>query len=126
MRGVDPADVKAWVSLRIAEALRAAGAEVQVLPVYETVPAKPNPACLARVVEGQVDVVVFTASSTVSHFEALLPEDRRAEVRGRIQAACIGPVTAQTAERLGYSVALVAETYTIPGVVEALVRWQQS
>ena len=39
-----------------------------------------------------------------------------------IAAAVIGPVTAGTARELGISVAVEASEYTIPGLVDALVR----
>jgi uroporphyrinogen-III synthase len=35
--------------------------------------------------------------------------------------ACIGPVTAQTAKELGLSVDIVADRYTIDGLVDAVV-----
>ncbi|MEK6536161.1 MAG: uroporphyrinogen-III synthase, partial [Actinomycetota bacterium] len=35
--------------------------------------------------------------------------------------ACIGPVTAETARELGLRVDLVADEYTIPGLVRALI-----
>jgi len=41
-----------------------------------------------------------------------------------VAVACIGPVTAQTARELGLEPAVVAEEYTIEGLLEALVRWR--
>jgi uroporphyrinogen-III synthase len=45
-------------------------------------------------------------------------------VRARIGAACIGPITADTARAYGLRVAVMAEQYTIPGLVDALVAWR--
>jgi uroporphyrinogen III methyltransferase/synthase len=36
--------------------------------------------------------------------------------------ACIGPITAATARELGLQVGVVAESYTIEGLVEALLH----
>ena len=41
-------------------------------------------------------------------------------------SACIGPVTAQTAVDLGFSVACVAEAYTIDGLIKALIEHASS
>jgi uroporphyrinogen III methyltransferase/synthase len=69
-------------------------------------------------------VVTFTSSSTVRNlFEALGPSEAAQALRG-VAVACIGPVTAQTAHELGLEPAVVAEEYTIEGLLEALVRWR--
>jgi uroporphyrinogen III methyltransferase/synthase len=36
--------------------------------------------------------------------------------------ASIGPITSQTAKDLGFSVTLEAESYTIPGLVQAILN----
>ena len=38
-----------------------------------------------------------------------------------VTVACIGPITEDTARDLGFKVHLVADTYTIPGLVDALI-----
>ena len=37
-----------------------------------------------------------------------------------VTIACIGPITAETARSNGLHVDIVAENYTVPGLVEAL------
>jgi uroporphyrinogen III methyltransferase/synthase len=37
-----------------------------------------------------------------------------------VKVACIGPITARTAEELGFRVDVVADSYTIDGLVEAI------
>jgi uroporphyrinogen-III synthase len=49
---------------------------------------------------------------------ARVPEAERAF----FPAASIGPVTTRTARRLGFPVAVEAESATIPGLVEAVTR----
>ena len=69
-------------------------------------------------------MVVFTASSTVTHFCGLFDEEEAARIRANVQAACIGPITAATARDAGFEVAVEATEYTLDGVVDALVRWR--
>ena len=106
------------------KSLEAMGARVTVVPVYRTVPSKEG-AELAREALGQrlVDVVTFTSSSTVRNFMALLDARDRNELFGGVTVASIGPVTAATVEEYGLQVAIVASAYTIPGLVEAIVRY---
>ena len=109
------------------EGLRAQGAVVDVIPVYRTVgeggeggEGGAGSALAAEIMAGRIDVVTFTSSSTVRHFVDLVgPEAARS---GRYAAAVIGPVTAETARALGRGRVLEAEEYTVPGLVEALVR----
>jgi energy-coupling factor transporter ATP-binding protein EcfA2 len=71
---------------------------------------------VARVVEGRFDAVTFTSSSTVDNFVAAVGADAVPPV-----VVCIGPVTADTARRLGLTVTVEADTHTIDGLVAALV-----
>jgi len=105
----------------LAEGLERAGHPVCVTPVYRTVAA---PGGLGPVAElllrGGVDWIVFTSSSTVTHFLAMLPPEGRAHVE-RCRIACLGRVTARTAEEAGLKVALVPARQDLAGLVEALV-----
>jgi len=100
------------------EGLKARGARVDVVEAYRTVPATGNAPELSRLLEdGEVDLVTFTASSTVRNFHRAM-----GEVEGpSIPVAAIGPITAGTARDLGYEVVVVAKEYTIPGLVDAVV-----
>ncbi len=99
--------------------LRRLGAEVEEVPLYVArLPAEPDETALARVRAGEVDVVTLASSSTVTHLLAMLGNDPAPLQRAVI--ACIGPVTANTARRLGLRVDVVADTFSIPGLVAAL------
>lgn len=102
------------------ETLRAEGAEVEVLPVYRTVSPAVDPAARARIVAGEIDLVTFTSSSTVDHFRALFDDGEFDAIRAHVGAACIGPITADTARRHGLEIAVVARRYTVPGLVDAM------
>ena len=99
------------------------GAEVEILPVYRAVcPADAGPA-LMRLFDGDgVDVITFTSSSTVSNFVRAFPEDRLPAILGDAEIACMGPVTADTARKLGLKVAIVAREYTTHGLVQAIAE----
>jgi len=70
--------------------------------------------------DGEIDVITFTSSSTVRHLVSLLGAEW--EAINRTKVACIGPVTAATAAELGVRVDVTASEHTIPGLVEAIVQ----
>lgn len=98
------------------EALRALGAEVVEVTAYRTIADGTGLAELERRLrEGEVDLLTFTASSTVRFFVEMLGADV-----GRAEVAVIGPVTAATARELGLAVHVEAAEYTVPGLVAAI------
>jgi uroporphyrinogen-III synthase len=103
--------------------LRKAGAQVDVVEAYETVVPRASRTRLRALLRDdrkRPHIITFTSSSTVRNFCALAG---RASLRG-IRAASIGPVTSDTLHELGLSVDIEAESYTISGLVRAIVRWQ--
>ena len=105
----------------LAEGLRKLGAEVDVIPVYRTVPALEDGSALAReILAGRIDAVTFTSSSTVHSFVQSVGEE--AATCPRYRAAVIGPITAATARGYGVPVAIEADEHTAAGLVDALAR----
>ena len=105
----------------LVEGLRTRGAQVDELKLYVSrPPAAPDPAALARLRAGTIDVATFASSSTVRHLIDLLDGDTTPLTNTTI--ACIGPTTAATARELGLRVDVVAEQYTVPGLVAAIER----
>ena len=99
------------------------GAEVEILPVYQAVcPALAGPSLLRLFGAEGVDVITFTSSSTVANFVRAFPDDRLPAVLGDAEIACMGPVTADTARKLGLRVDIVAREYTTHGLVQAIVE----
>jgi uroporphyrinogen III methyltransferase / synthase len=97
------------------------GAEVNILPVYQAVcPAEAGPALMKLFSAEGVDVVTFTSSSTVVNFVRAFPEDRLPAVLGDAMVACMGPVTADTARKLGLTVEIIAREYTTRGLAAAI------
>lgn len=101
-------------------ALSAAGAQVTVLPVYQTVPAlESKDDVLGRIEAGTLDCVTFGSSSTVDNFFAQIP----AEVLRKhpnVALACIGPITAKTLRDHGFDPAVQPEAFTIPAMIEGI------
>jgi len=95
------------------------GAVVDEITAYRTLPAAPDPHGLAELRRG-VDVITFTSSSTVRNFIALVGRDA---ISPHTVNACIGPITARTARKLGLSLDVVANEYTMSGLVAALVGY---
>jgi len=94
------------------EDLQRRGAQVDEIVAYRTLvapPATPPP---------PADVVLFTSPSTVQGFVAALHGER---LPSSVLVACIGPITAEAARAAGLPVQVVAEKYTVPGLVDALV-----
>jgi uroporphyrinogen-III synthase len=103
--------------------LRKAGAQVDVVEAYETGVPQSSRTRLRRALanpQRRPHVVTFTSSSTVRNFVALLGS-RQASVEG-ILLASIGPVTSSTLRELGLRVDIAAKEFTIPGLVEAIVK----
>ncbi len=97
------------------DALRERGAEVDVLPLYDTVAEPPGEGLRERL--ERATYVTFTSSSTVRFFiDAFegLPDGAR--------VASIGPITSATARELGIEVHVEAERHDIDGLVDALVE----
>lgn len=100
------------------------GVLVHVVPAYKTVSPPGLPAEAETLLQqGKIDVLTFTSSSTVTHFAALVGEERFPELAGRALIAVIGPITAQTLERYGLKAQIQPQTYTIPALTEAIIAY---
>lgn len=103
--------------------LRALGASVDIVTAYKTVKPKEMGQDLKRLFEDKViDLITFTSSSTVENFVGLLEKGGLKDRLKGITVACIGPITAQTAKKLGMKVHIVPKKYTIPALVDAIVK----
>ncbi|MFH2218665.1 MAG: uroporphyrinogen-III C-methyltransferase [Pseudomonadota bacterium] len=99
------------------------GALVDEVTAYRTESVAENADLLLSELEaGAVDIVTFTSSSTVTNFTALLPADRFESLMRNVTVASIGPITTDTARKLGLTVHITAESFTIPGLCEAILK----
>jgi uroporphyrinogen III methyltransferase/synthase len=103
--------------------LKKMGAAVDEVTAYRTHAVKDNADVLsARLKERSIDMITFTSSSTAKNFHALFPNEDLKDLMQGVTIASIGPVTADTARDLGFDVHIVAESYTIPGLCQAILK----
>ncbi len=105
------------------EELSKAGAQVTILLVYETVPARGKVQDFeARLEAGELHCITFASSSTVENFFGLVSPETLRRLAPEIQLACIGPVTAETLRRFGFTPHIQPEEFTIPALVAAVAQ----
>lgn len=112
------------------DALRAAGALVDVLAVYDTVDAESLELPVARL--AAADFVTFTSGSTVRGFVRLVGDALAAagprsgpgatvgDVLAGPRLCAIGPATSEVLREFGLTVAVEAPEHTAAGLVEAI------
>ncbi|MBW2471991.1 MAG: uroporphyrinogen-III C-methyltransferase [Deltaproteobacteria bacterium] len=130
MRVLIPRALKARETLP--EALSSAGADVTVAPVYQNVlPSSSSGEQLKEELQTalqnkSIDMVTFTSSSTVKNFVRLLDISTPGEMQklmSGVAVATIGPITAKTAEQSGMHVDVQPGEYTIPDLVDSIVKY---
>jgi uroporphyrinogen-III synthase len=106
--------------------LRRMGAFLDVVEAYENVVPQSSRVELRAVLRDPLrrpHAITFTSSSTVKNYVALLGirSGRSRLVEGVLNAS-IGPVTTDSLRQYELSVDVQAAEYTIPGLIEAIVR----
>ena len=106
--------------------LRKAGAAVTGVTAYRTAPVDLEAAAVPDVyrllLERRIDIVTFTSGSSVTSLARALGADQAVDLLSRVDVACIGPVTAEVATRLGLSTTIMPTDYTVPAMVQAIVE----
>lgn len=106
----------------IPDALREAGATVDVADAYRNVLPEAAPEQLRLALTEKIDAVSFTSSSSATH---LAEAARLAGITwpfADVPAISIGPITSQTLRELGWEPAAEANPSDIPGLIDAIVR----
>ena len=109
----------------LAEELLLRGAEVNEVAAYRTELLPVDRATLEDMfLRDAVDAITFTSSSTVRGLVTSLRSAQMEPTRTLSGTAicAIGPITATTLRDYGLEPIIVAEDYTIPGLVDALCR----
>jgi len=104
------------------EALRARGAEVDVLALYETVAEPLSAQALAAA--RAADYITFTSSSTVSFF--LQAAGGEAGFAPSTRVVSIGPVTSASLREAGLTPDVEAASHDIDGVIDAILAHRGS
>jgi uroporphyrinogen-III synthase len=106
--------------------LQQVAARVDVIEAYETVLPQSSRQQLTAALDSEdqrPDVITFTSSSTVKNFMELIgPEIAYSGLLDDVNLASIGPVTTATLEEFELPPTIKATEYTIPGLVDAIVR----
>jgi len=106
----------------IPDALRAAGALVDVVEAYRNLMPEAAPEQLRQALEQGIDAATFTSSSSVAH---LAEAARAAAIEwpfAGVPAVSIGPITSQTLREAGWEPAAEARPSDIPGLIAAIVQ----
>ncbi|HET7475517.1 MAG TPA: uroporphyrinogen-III synthase [Dermatophilaceae bacterium] len=99
--------------------LQAIGWEVDDVTAYRTVRAAPPAAGVREAIKtGRYDAVMFTSSSTVRNLVGIAGKPHPSTI-----VACIGPVTAKTAQEHGLRVDVLAAEATVDALVDALADY---
>ncbi len=110
----------------VGEDLRRRGATVTDLVAYRTSSATPDSpevqALYRLMLDGGIDAVTFSSPTAVRRLTDLLGTEQAADLLNTTVVAAIGPVTAAAAHEVGIHTAIVADTFTIDGLVDALVK----
>jgi uroporphyrinogen III methyltransferase / synthase len=97
------------------DGLREAGAEVDVVPLYDTVGEELAASTVDAI--ARAEYVTFTSSSTVTRFLDAVGDGMPNGAR----VVSIGPITSATARERGLEVHVEAQRHDVDGLVEALV-----
>ncbi|MBL8826750.1 MAG: uroporphyrinogen-III C-methyltransferase [Planctomycetaceae bacterium] len=102
----------------LAEQLQAAGGHVEQVVAYRSVDVTVPDAELTGLLHaGEVDWVTVTSSAIARSLAAMWGDALR-----RAKLASISPITSQTLRELGFTPHVEATEYTMPGLVDAIVR----
>lgn len=105
------------------QSLTELGASVTVVPAYRTV--VDRKAVNSEKLQSQsMDYVTFTSSSTVKNFLKMTGSEGR-NLLARTKIACIGPITAATCVAAGFTPDVIAEPFTMKGLVEAIAKEEE-
>ncbi len=109
------------------EVLTDAGAKVTIAPVYQNTPPQGRKDELReQLLDGSIDLITFTSSSTVTNFLAMIgaaSDDELHRLLDKVRIAAIGPVTAATIKEHGLHVDIQPQRYTINDMVQAIVAY---
>ena len=99
--------------------LTSAGAEVIAPIAYASAPPVEAAEKLQKALADGLDLLTFTASSTVQNFVALLDTESLILAK-QIPVASIGPLTSETAKKLGFTVTVEPKSSTLDELVKAI------
>jgi uroporphyrinogen III methyltransferase / synthase len=106
--------------------LAAAGALVDVVPCYESVPAQPDEGTMKKIAGRPPDLLVFTSPSNVRNFVDAWGETTGKGLLATSVVAALGPVTAAAVLSCGRKADILPEANTIASLLDAIRRFYGS
>ncbi len=105
----------------IPDALRAAGADVEVVDAYRNALPDAAPGLLKAALQAGIDAATFTSSSSVTHLAGAASHAGIAFPLPGVPAISIGPITSATLRELGWKPAAEADPHDVPGLITAVL-----
>jgi uroporphyrinogen-III synthase len=102
------------------EALRAAGAQVDVVDAYRNVLPESAPEQLREALRQKIDAATFTSSSSVTHLKEAAEKAGIGFPFAGVAAISIGPITSGTLREMGWEPAAEARVSDVAGLVAAV------
>jgi uroporphyrinogen III methyltransferase/synthase len=104
--------------------LRDEGFGINEVPAYRTLRGEGNIELIEKLLqEKRIHILTFTSASTVTNFVDMLRADDLQNLLEGVTVACIGPITAGTAQKLGIPVHVVAKEYTVEGMIASILEY---
>jgi uroporphyrinogen-III synthase len=103
----------------IPDALRATGAQVDVVDAYRNALPEDAPKALRAALDGGIDAAMFTSSSSVTHLREAAEKAGIAFPFSGVQAISIGPITSATLRDAGWPPVAEAHRSDLAGLVDA-------
>jgi uroporphyrinogen III methyltransferase/synthase len=105
------------------DALKEAGAYVNIVSCYETVKAELNEETIGRLTAEVPDLIVFTSSSTVKNMIEILGHTMGKNILRKATVAAIGPITADTVASYDKRVEIVPKESTIASLIRSIKKY---
>ena len=102
--------------------LSAAGGKVIDPVAYASAPPADTAGKLQQALANGLDLLTFTASSTVQNFADLLDAEHLTLAK-QVPVASIGPLTSETARKLGFNIVIEPTDSTLDDMVEAIKKY---
>ncbi|PLT30180.1 uroporphyrinogen-III synthase [Peribacillus deserti] len=74
----------------------------------------------------KADVLTFTSASTAANFMKIVRKNNLEEAIQESVVACIGPAAKNKAEALGLTVQICPDTYTVDGMLQAIIAFYKN
>jgi uroporphyrinogen III methyltransferase/synthase len=105
----------------IPDKLRELGARVDVVTAYENRKPSSDVNRVRKLLdERKISAITFTSSSTVHNFVEIIGKKEYKSLLNGVTVACIGPVTAKTAQEYDIKTDIMPKDYTIPALVNEM------